>query len=233
MNTRPVICSLWGIACVAALWGVATQRVQLASLRAEQRQLQAQSGRTETVNRLLSKANVPGPSSEPATRHPVSLELLRLRGQVAPLKARLRELAPLRMENEMLRTQAASHATNASPFLYSFQARLVGYGRPADTLQSFQWAVEHRDLTNLLQAFVPVRAQQISDGIQQYRGAAESYFQFNEGFLGMGIVTLTPVAQDEVVALVQTSPDHDPRPVRFKRVEGDWKIDENYLNLLR
>jgi hypothetical protein len=226
MNARLLICGLWGVACVAAIWGVAAQHVHLSALRAERQELMAESARR------TASPDTPA-AIGPLTKHAVSAELLRLRGEVAPLRERLRELAHLRAENETLRAQLAARGTNSSVYRYTFQARSVGYHRPDDTLQSFQWAIEHRDITNLLQAFTPERAQEISAGFGQYQGAADTYFNFHQAFLGLGIVSQTPIADSLLEVLVQTDSGQNPRPVRMKQINGEWKIDDNYVGLMR
>ena len=40
-------------------------------------------------------------------------------------------------------------------YIRKSEARMVGYSTPDDTLQSFLWAIQNRDLTNVLQALAP------------------------------------------------------------------------------
>jgi hypothetical protein len=102
-----------------------------------------------------------------------------LRGEVTRLKSRQRELAAARVENEQLRAQLAVKRTNAAAatpplppgYILKSKAQWKGFSTPEDTLQSFLWAVQNQDLTNLVQTMVPEMGEKLLAEIQRSRGS--------------------------------------------------------------
>ena len=87
-----------------------------------------------------------------------SLEVLRLRSQVGQLERRKRELAAVTEESKRLQAQLSTKATNVTSgvalpagYIRKSEAKYAGFGSPEDSLQSFLWAIEHRDLRTLMQ----------------------------------------------------------------------------------
>src|SRR4051812_47576393 len=90
--------------CFSALWAVWAQRQQLSVLHAE-RQQQASMAAADSVE--VPQAST-GQTAEPdAPLEAVSIELLRLRGEVTRLNLRKRELTGVEEEGQRLRADLA------------------------------------------------------------------------------------------------------------------------------
>src|ERR1051326_6275308 len=142
MNFRVVSIAVASLICLVSLAGVLAQRRQLAALRTEQVGLRVQR-EARDQNSLDSTAparlveNGANPIASP------SLELLRMRAEVARLTNRRRELTGVDKENERLRTQLAASRTNRnaavelpSGYIRKSTARFLGYTTPEATLES-------------------------------------------------------------------------------------------------
>src|SRR5713101_7976765 len=161
MNKRNVITVLAVVLCTGAVWRVTVQRQELVRVRAEQGRLIALS-----VPASQEPTTQKGGDSEaqeaanPAEAVPP--ELLQLRDEVQRLTRRLSELSAVSKEAEQLQAQLQNSQTNSAAgvrlppgYLRKSQAQNVGYNTPEDTMQTFLWALQNRDLTNLTLAFKP------------------------------------------------------------------------------
>jgi hypothetical protein len=234
MNGRALLSGLLVVACVAMLWGVSGQRNQLAGLRAEQQRLLAQLGARADGSVSTGTAEAAGAS--PAAPHPALLatpELLRLRSQVTRLTERRRELAGARAENERLRAQLAHRGTNGpggyqppSGYIRRSEARMVGYNTPDDTLQSLLWAVQNHDLANVLQAFMPDKAEEIRAHLGESPQAMEDFWSKSGDLVGLRIVSREPDASDGSIAVqVEVVPGEPGPRTTFRQINGQWKIE--------
>jgi hypothetical protein len=213
--------------CLTALWATFARYQQLVSLRSEQQRLIAQS---EQANQFLPPApegaEFAGNPSEGAS---VSAELLRLRGEVGVLMRRRRELDAVQKENQSLRLQLASAPTNnlsarrlPPGYIRKAQAQMAGYNAPEDTLQTFLWALAHRNYQGLLEAFSPQAAQQFASNIPAAQSS--NFFHEVETVLpGLGIVGRKDLADGAVELTVELIPGMD-KPLRFERINGQWKL---------
>ena len=235
MNRRVLLGSFLAVVCLATLWGVWGQRSELAALRAEQQQSLAQrAARAEGWVSHAAAEHSAASATTPPTNLAVTPELLRLRSEVTRLSERRRELAGVRAENEQLRAQVASRGTNGPGgfqlppgYIRRGEARMVGYKTPENTLQSLLWAMHNHDLTNVLQAFVPERAEELRARVGESREATEEYFRKTKMLVGMRVVKQETDASDGSVALViEVLPGMPPPPITFRQVNGQWKMDE-------
>src|ERR1035438_7048395 len=174
MNRRTLLSVLLAVVCVAIIYGMAVQQSQLTRLRAEQRKLVAQL--TPAPDSAAQTAA--GSLDSQTAAASVPTELLRLRNEVTRLTERRRELAGVRGENEQLRDQVASQGTNttvATPpppgYVRKAEARMAGYNTPEDTIQSFLWALQSNNITNLLQVYTPDEAEGMRDRVSQSTGS--------------------------------------------------------------
>jgi hypothetical protein len=233
MNRRVLFGGFLSLVCLATLWGVWDQRGQLAGLRAEQRQLQARlaASTDSSASRPSAEPARPGP----ATTTPALLitpELLRLRNEVTQLTERRRELAGARAENERLRTQLASRGTNGPAgfqlppgYVRRSEARMVGYNTPEDTLQSLLWALQNHDLTNILQAFSPDRAEIIGARAGTSPESVQAFFKDAALLPGLRVVKREEDSSDNSVALdLEVIPGVQGPRVTFRQINGQWKI---------
>ncbi len=233
MNRRVLLNGLLLGVCLATLWGLWSQHSDLARLRASQQQLRAQ--QAASADRSASLTAAAPDATPPATESPALLlttELLRLRSAVTQLEARRRELAGVRAESERLRAQLANRDTNGPAgfrlppgYVRKSEARMVGYSTPDDTLQSLLWAIQNRDLTNLLQAFTPEMAKEIRDGIAL---SNDDYFREAAGLPGMAILGRKQLPDGSVELGVVMVPGQESPRIHLRQVGGQWKIDKAF-----
>jgi hypothetical protein len=232
MNRRGLFGVFLLIVCLPILLGVWSQRNQLASLRAEQRQLLAQiAARADDSPSPEAAEATPSNSGTPPSTLVATPELLRLRNEVTRLDERRRELAGVRTDNERLRAQLASRGTNGPGgfqlppgYLRKSQARLVGYHSPDDTIQSLLWSLQNHDLTNLLQAFAPDRADQLLAEVTQSKRSTEDYFRDAGALPGMAILNRKQLPDGAIELEVEMAPGLKPAPIRMQQFGGQWRI---------
>jgi hypothetical protein len=231
MNRRVLLSGFLVVVCLAIFWGLRGQRSQLAGLRVEQQQLLAQMPTNSSAFPSTAEAGGAG-SGTPPPALVVPPELLRLRSEVTRLIERRRELTGVRAENERLRTQLASRGTNSPGgfplppgYVRKGEARMVGYNTPDDTLQSLLWAVQNHDLTNVLQAFTPERAEQLQAEARQSDQFTEDFFRDSAAFVGMAIVGRKQDTNDGSIEVeVEVLPGMPLEGFNFRQINGHWKI---------
>ena len=209
MNRRVLFGGFLVVLCLATLWGVWRQRSQLAGLRAELQQLRAQLAARADVS--ASPGTAEATDARPAARRRrwwrrPSYSGCGARSPGSPSVGS--ELAGVRAENERLRAQLASRGTNGTAgfqwppgYMRRSQARMVGYNTPDDTLQSMMWAIQNRDLSNLLQALTPEGAQYLRARADESRQSIDDIFNQEEGFVGLRIVSREQNASDGSLAV--------------------------------
>ena len=102
---------------------------------------------------------------------------------------------------------------------------MAGFNTPENTLQSLLWAAQNRDLTNLLQAFTPDRAEEMRVRAGQTDQSISDFFKNAAGLIGMGIVGRTQDDSDGSITLeVEVVPDAPHEKVTLRQVNGQWKI---------
>ena len=229
IDRRKVLTALGLALCAASLWAVAMQRQQLARLRAGQGAGAAEP--TTPAEPSLPPADQA--STTPAAVAPgaVPSELLRLRSQVTQLYSRKRELAAVAAENERLRAQlesASGTPAGGTPlppgYLRKSQAQLVGYSTPENTVQSFLWALEHHDVTRLLEAFAPEAAQSLQAEIRRRGPTPESFFKTTERLPGLVILDRRNLPDGSVELQVEFAPGFPPDKLALQPIAGQWKL---------
>src|SRR5262249_39758715 len=145
------------LTCVMMCGAVFIRQNQINSFRSEQEQRLAQLTNSLAAEQGQHPEAPSGPSPELS-------ELLRLRNQVNQLTQQKQALAGVQQENEALRAKVAERGTNAGSglppgYIRRRDAQWLGMSSPETTLQSFLWAVQNRDATNLLRVFSPESQQ--------------------------------------------------------------------------
>ena len=138
----------------------------------------------------------------------------------------------MRAENERLRTQLTSRDTNGSAgfqvptgYIRKSEARMVGYNTPDNTLQSLLWAVQNHDLTKVLEAFAPERAQEIQARTRQSDQSAEDFFRDSAALVGMAVVGRKQDPNDGSLEVeVEMLPGMPHEKIAFRQINGQWKI---------
>jgi hypothetical protein len=231
MNRRVLLTGFLLVVCLTTLWAVWGQRNQLAGLRAEQQQLLAQQASNSPASLTTADTGAALSGTPPPTLV-VTPELLRLRSEVTRLTERRRELEGVRADNERLLAQLASRGTNGPGgfqlppgYVRKSEARMVGYNTPDDTLQSLLWATRNHDLTNILQAFTPERAEQLQANARQSDHSTEDFFRDSAAFVGMWVVGRKQNADDGSVDIeVEVMPGMPHESFSFRQINGQWKI---------
>jgi hypothetical protein len=232
MDTRNLLTVLAVVVCLATGWGVWRQRGQLADLRAEQARLRA-AGESPVIEPVpeVSQPAVPAGQETPVPEKEVSPELLRLRNQVSQLSARKRELAGVAADADRLRTQMAFQQTNTpagarlSPgYIRKAEARMVGFATPEDTVQSFLWALQQRNFTNLLQTVTPEVAQKLQAMVEQSGRSHDEFFKDSEVLPGLAIVGRETLPDGSVQLKVEMVPGVPPEKFVVRNVNGQWKL---------
>jgi hypothetical protein len=220
-----------------AMWKVVDQHGELAALRAKQQRLLAELAQP-VDNSATTPATVPGPAAADSSGDTtVPLELLKLRGQVTLLTQRRDDLAGVRAENEKLQAQLAARATNpaaAMPpgYIMRSKAKWSGFSTPEDTLQTFLWAIQNHDLTNLFAAVSPRLARQFQEELARKGGAVSTFLDQGalSSFPGARVLDRQTQPDGSVILQVQVDPrsakpDHGLGPMRFRFIDGRWKLD--------
>jgi len=222
MNKRNVITVLAVVLCTGAVWRVAVQRQELVQVRAEQGRLIALS--VPASQEPTTQKGVDSDAQEAANpAEAVPPELLQLRAEVQRLTRRLSELSAVSKEAEQLQAQLQNSQTNSTTgvrlppgYLRKSQAQNVGYNTPEDTMQTFLWALQNRDLTNLVLSFKPDTGRTT---------------QFERGFIGeasaipgLRIVSRRQEPDGTIELEVEVVPGEQTSTFRLEAINGQWKI---------
>jgi hypothetical protein len=228
VNARFSVILVVAMAGLLAGLGAFRQRAQLSGLRSELAQLQS---RRAAVARPISNpvAREPAPAAAPLSEADKQ-ELMRLRGEVAGLLRRQRELASVRQENASLRGSVSPGTANAigtklpPGYVRRAQAKLAGTGSPEAALQSFFWSLEHRDTNQLFQVIDLDVSQQLQE--QLTRDGIDKFWEEARQLPGYAVVASEPVSDSEVRLQVQLIPDTDPERIELRRDAGGWRITQ-------
>jgi hypothetical protein len=228
MTTRICLSGLLILACLGAV-GIITQHRQLRGLKDQRGQILAQlSGPLDgqlgsTASGEESAKSGAGDSGSAGA----SRELLQLRNQLGQLTERKRELTGVRDQNNWLRGQFASRPGGEKllppDYIRKSSAQWVGLSTPENTLQSFLWTLQNRDLTNLFQVLTPEGAQRLS---QMLTNEPNNFFAQSAAIPGMRIAEKNALPDGSFELKVETVPGTPlPGPVRIRLVGNDWKLD--------
>ena len=229
MKPRPLLIVLCIGLLIATVAMVGRQRQQLNELRAQAQDLQS---RSEALTNASPEQVETSQAVVAAAHSGPSLELLRLRSQAGQLQRRKLELAGLVLENQKLKEQVAARATNApgmvalpKGYMRRAEAKFAGYGTPEDSLQSFMWAIEHRDLPALMRFCGPEQASQITARLEQ-RGSEDEFFKEAGIIPGFRIMGRETKEDGSVELKVQIDPTDDVsiQKIKFKQFDGAWRL---------
>ena len=231
MNARNVTTGILVAGSIIASLVMMMQQRRLASLRAR---------RVQVATEVLQPGRQAGSIIAVEGAHKVSPpppELLELRSKVTQLTQRRNELVAVQAENERLHIRLAARGTNnlaALPAGYfrPSQAQWVGTSKPDNTLQSFFWAVQQRNFTNLLELSTP----HFASDVKLPNDSPEEYDKFMEELstvLAIHIVGQRAVDPDTIRLDVEyllrlpnsLSRDTDEKTMTFRRIDGQWKLD--------
>lgn len=225
-RTLLIIASVGLLVTTVAMVG--KQRQQLHELRGQVRSVQSQ---VETATNAVAPESASSESATPATHSGPSLELLRLRSQVGQLERRKRELAGVSAEHrrlliELATKPAGSSTSGALPagYIRKSEAKLAGFGSPEDSLQSFLWAIQNRDLPTLMRVFEPEQAKSLRQQVEVQ--GSEEFFKGPNVIPGF-YISQREQKNDGIIELtVQIIPNDDSsaQKMRFKQFDGQWRV---------
>lgn len=188
-----------------------------------------QVGRLGEENQRLS--NLIAQASNPASLPKDQLgELLRLRGEVGPLRRQKAEGEKLRAENSRLRAAptnrsptAVTPSASAPDYLPRKSWAFVGYGDPDSVLQSSFWAWSSGDPKAVLASMAPGQRaewgfrtdEQIAAQLARNMAKAKGFRILNRQVLtdGVALFTVFEEAMNQKVRF------------RLKQVGSEWKFD--------
>jgi hypothetical protein len=221
MNPR-VVNTISILLCGALLAVVCLQQRRVAFLRAERQRVLARIETSEATSATTS----PAPANAAATTS-ASPELLRLRNEVAQLAARRKELSAVRTENERLQARVAARATNSAGalpegFIRASRAEFKGFNAPEDTVQTILWAMQHHDLTNMLQGFSPDLAEKFLSEFKQ----GDDPWKDAENLIAVRVISQKQMPDGSMELEVESlpGPEAHPEKTRFYLINGQWKI---------
>jgi len=226
MKARFLIIGVSIVSGLATLAAVLYQHHELKNIRTDR----------ETQAAQIAGSSVdPSPMDavEPSTPSPAASsnlwELLRLRSQVGQLMEQKRQLAKMRDENQRLREQVSAIGTNNSSgaalppgYIRRSQARWVGMNTLEDTVQSFLWAAQNRDSTNLLRVLTSECGERI---LQRGGFAFGELFDTIRTLPGMRLVNQKQLPDGSVQAQFEIMPGQPESRIHFQQIGGEWKMD--------
>jgi hypothetical protein len=225
MNKRTMLIVLSWILCVGTVLGVLMQRQELVAMRAQQEQIARNLARTSQGSEL-GVDNGSGANNTASLAETDSHELLQLRSEITKLTARKRELAAVPAEAEQLRAQLAGSQTNSQGgirvppgYLRMSEAQFVGYSTPENTVQSFLWALQHHDITNLLQALAPDDARGLSE---------KNFFKSRDLPPGMVVQNRQNLPDGSVELQVEFVPGMPTEKLHLRAFNGEWKLEGRF-----
>ena len=230
MNKRKVITVLAVVLCTGAVWRVTVQRQELLRVRAEQERLIALSVPASQAPTTQNGGDFEAQkAANPAEAVPP--ELLQLRAEVQRLTRRLSELSAVSKAAEQLQAQLQNSQTNSAAgvrlppgYLRKSQAQNVGYNTPEDTMQTFLWALQNRDLTNLTLSFKPETAERFGRTTMLERG----FIGEASAIPGLRIVSRRQEPDGTIELEVEVVPGEQTSTFRLEAINGQWKIAEGF-----
>lgn len=234
MNTRSLIFVVASAVSLALFCCAFVQHARLEDLRNQQQRLQGE--RQSAASRISESSGSRAVGQADAPR-PVSSELLKLRNQVSQLTRQRDELAFIGADNERLKAQAASRATNgpgSSGYIRKSEAKFAGYDTPESTLQTFLWAIRNKDFEAWLNTMAPELTAPLRKAAQEPGFSAESMFEGANAIPGLAVISLDPPQPapgnganeggETISAHVQIAPGMEEQIISFRRVAGQWKM---------
>lgn len=229
----PLLLTLGSLAALlVALAGGWKQRSEAGALRLEVESL-AGALAAAPAPAAAAPANVPPVAPEVAPLTPEErLELARLRNQVTRLRGEVKGLAALRHEHDSLTQRLATARANpGSPlaalppgFILRRTARNAGQASPEATVETFLWAVEHRDANALVQTLVPELGQRFAADLKR-EGA--SFWDGASKLPGLRIVESAAMPDGTMQLKLAIEPDGtaDMQTMKVRQVDGLWRLE--------
>lgn len=156
------------------------------------------------------------------------IERLRLRSQVTDLKEKQRTLPEIRRLQENLRTRLASASNQArgllpEGYLRRTEARNRGNATPEAALETFLWALEHRDLA-VLRTVMPGREWARLQEQLTKTSAVEFFNEARAAFPGFAVRSREDHGAEQVTLRMEMGAGKT-WGVKLSLEDGTWRID--------
>jgi len=221
-----IACAILSVGMCA---GIVFQRVEMSRLQAAQIRYAALLVASPPATQGQTSGGVTADQSSASPASDASSELLRLRSEVGQLTQRKRELAAVQKENKQLHAQLVSRSTNIPAgsvpippgYIRTSQAQWVGYNTPENTVQSFLWAFQNHDITNIARAFAPDKAEKMLEEIAK----DPDPFKDAPKMPGMRVVNQELMPDGRMNLEIEITPNQPTQKMPFRQINGEWKID--------
>ena len=216
-----------GVVAVAG-WkqnAIATARAEHSALMGESEEARRLAEQNKEIERLR------GESEELKKLREENKDLPKLRNEVRQLRRQAEELTKLRGENERLRSQqvvAPEYHDCPPPVPPDFIARdaLVdaGLGSPEATVQTYFWAMCQG---NIRRSWDCLSAGDVlaPGGAEWERGQQREMANHMKNFKGFLIAGRQDISPDEVELTLQSKIGGTTIPMKFKRMDDGWKLE--------
>lgn len=233
MKVRSIVISLSWIVCLAMLGELLAQRQQILALKTTGSHPVATS---ESSPGSASQKNVHStPEVNAPLTDPDASELLRLRSEITGLNARKRELTAALQRFERTTPRSRSNLDGSDRliqippgYVRKKEAQPVGYATPENALQSFLWALQHHDITNVLRSLAPTAADRLSAQIASSEDAEQAFFKGTEVLPGMLVKDRKDFADGSTDVQIEVIPGLPPQSLHLRQINGEWKIEDGF-----
>jgi hypothetical protein len=172
--------------------------------------------------------NAPLSDSDPS-------ELLRLRSEITRLNARKRELTAALQQFERTAPRSASNLDGSANliqippgYVRKKEAQPAGYSTPENALQSFLWALQHHDITNVLRSLAPAEAEHLSARLASAENAEQEFFKGTDVLPGMLVKDRKDFADGSTDVQIEVVPGLPPQSLHLRQINGEWKIEDGF-----
>jgi hypothetical protein len=231
------------IASVAAPWAV--QHSAQVKWRERNELLRQQTGRwTELSAENQRLSNLVAQAESSALSSEQFRELLRLRGELGPLRQTVSEIAKLQVANQQLlagRTTPAEPSRAPAPpdpqtvraYWPKTQLALAGYADPAAALETALWAMGRGDATALAASVTPearsklTREKWFQHGPpeEELAAASRNIADSLSPSSGFYVVGQDLLSQDQATLDIYFEGEGKTRKAALKKIGDEWKFD--------
>lgn len=156
------------------------------------------------------------------------IELMRLRSRVTDLKEKQRALAGIRRQHADLQAKLSSasnyvRGTLPAGYVRRAAAKNQGSATPEGAMETFLWAMEHRNI-EVLKSLMPA-AQRQEFGEHIARQGADSFFSDVPAFPGFAVRSREEQGPDRITLELEMAPGKSWK-VKLERQNGAWSIED-------
>ena len=217
-----ILISICFIAFVGLLYATWSKGRELRELRGQEEAFLNR--HDETPIAIEQASTIPSDQTDASQTN--TSHLLQLRGEIVRLELRKKDLISARAENDRLKVQMASIATNAGPelpadYVRASKAQDRGLATPQTTMETFFWAIQNTNAERLLQCFTPDGAARVES-----QGFLRHFLAGGQSTPGFRIARTNSESADFLSAQIEPVPGAAYSSiVTFRLINGEWKLD--------